>query len=1174
MFTSGRNCTMFVGFSILLTHALVLASKDLVPYRPICAVDFKAVPQEVANPESKLSKFDIKLLTCTTDAAYTGEAFVGNGVSESVGTPSASTATSPLQEPISTGDSYHVWSLFDVSSDDDDFDVVVVDYLGGAVRPYRVYLDSLSEVQFGSRVYDMFSEYVEFTIDWELCLLQFCVSLVAYALGICLLLSLYWTSRYVILGIWKCWRWCVFFWRGGRLKFAGKINLKETTTNSAAEASVVEPEMQRVITVNDVDPAGRDRKVSLLLNSREGTNWLDLPVDAPKDLSQTVLDLVHATSIGELKESRNPMKPARRWSPKDNRLPMGVIFIKDDGHGNMVPKGGFARYGNDLWTTNHIAEELAIGDNVYLAKFDKDGRITPSSMFVKVTLPLKKHAWESVTLDYACYPLESVFWDKLGIPAGEVVREAVAGLNIFVFHIELVEDTIELYRSSCHILKGGHPWKRWHDGDTARGDCGFPLLYNSGAKTWRIAGIHKEGSLSRKQVRNGFIPCEWMEALNRVYNRRVNFMLKKEGWADFYPDDYHLDDLAAEKWEVDDVKWEVPGWGGEDSVLDYDDPESDLLHFGGAMYSTKTGKYAVADRAIWKKRTKIEKTQFDDRDKLTAAEYNKQVLATHGAWADSDSEDEWEPSEFLKEGLPKNSDRKMVLDYQVWRHLCDKLEVLDKTIEKFGFELQKFGPIDNMLTDLDALRYSAFPYTKTEETLVPATLKEGFEVTKWKQPKWVEQQLKQIEAACVDRELKLMAEEDADSREHLRPPPIETLPIKEGPTVYHRTLTPDHAAGRQVGRRPQLQTEVADDVAEDVCEVLEAEVPRELYDEDLVLAGRLGEIYHQRPYIHDGDLVQEVIVSTHLSDVMGTPVISSEMSLMPWKDEWDPELPKGERDTWRLCIQRILWMYELECRGLADYGGLRHLLREAFRDPTPGEGGVCLLRDRHIEQMARFIDAIRNKDSHIMAWFNDILEFDSRMQAKESFSDKSLKLGKWLSVNPKVKLVRKENVAPRQDETVTSILREMGLKPGGKAETKKNGASIGNDSGKKVSTEKTAIPSSAPSTPGSKKTKKKGKSPKNASIKEGPKPDLKIATEQPPKREPASSPPSKKQKSSENPPPAPRPKRDPMKVSVPKQGDKTPQLEDVVVVAPGNKLVAVHTLIKEGAESVNSKARS
>lgn len=1036
--------------------------------------------------------------------------------------------------------------------------------------------------------------------------------------------------KFTIKRICDLYLWVLFFYQGGRLSRAGPLTFSATSTkpvHSEKDDSGLTP---KVVTLVEPDPiSGKERKTTLLVRQVEG----EMNFSFPENTSDKNVSAIATSIVRPIKESRNPNKPAIRWAPGRDKLPLGVIFQKDHGHGKLVPVGGFARYGDDLVTANHVAEELTKGQAIYLSKFDSDGRISPSSLLIKVELPMPKYFWASHELDYACYPISGVVWDKTGIPKGELAKEVVSGMNVCAFHIELSGDTVELYQSKCHIQDGANPWSRYHDGDTARGDCGFPVLFNSGKGKYRIVGIHKEGSLTRNPVRNGYVPCEWMQALHKYYSR-----LLKEGKKGIRPEDYpHAnekweEDADADFWEVDDKNW---NHGFEEP--DYESDE--YSRPGMARYSHRTGKYAVVSLGTLNARqAKANRAQFDDApsqpDPRGKKFFPKNLM---GAWADSDSDDEYVFDTGLKEGFD-DYERKVsytkdgkpyvnlnpvyAIPSKEWVDLyttCGDIEELEQSFSiKIAFLLAKLltivrsdenrywidQPLHQFMAKKEGLGAVVWPLYEVEQPDRPSELVFVLDKTNYSRlcetlnsiwesevtlPTPVLNHLNAIDdwmnKGCFMYKLEdklsfhkkplyttlygddgkelvpvkeggfsfvndkrrgqvnfftpphmersLMGMEDAISAKNFRPPPVEILPIKEGPKVIRKTWSPSHLQAREIGIGPKpIVAEVSDELAEKVCDTIETTMDVEKYDSLLQAFGRLGEIYQLKPKPDSFGRVQRVKIIREYEDAFGNTGRDVELSMMPWRGEYEASsFGEEAADLWRLCMQRILWQYELECRGLADYGGLRCLIRDTFRDPTPCSD-ACLLTDGDIETLAEFIKEARNRDMHLVAWFNDVFEYDERVRAKES---KKLKKPKIIMQDlvPLGKDLILAKVEP-SDTGFRGALKALGG-TASKEGPKKAGEQPPKKKAKKVESEKSSVQTALA------------------------------------EKTPDSSPKSKASKR----PLKPKPEKTPMSVKVPKQGAKVPQIEDAkdVYIADAYGTLLGHSALKEG-KAVNSKARS
>jgi len=276
-----------------------------------------------------------------------------------------------------------------------------------------------------------------------------------------------------------------------------------------------------------MDEHGTSRHMVNLKRTLEGVLFPELTEEASVDLAS-----LFPGAVSSLKESRNPEKSARPFNPRS--LPFGYLFAED---GSVL--GAFTRLGDYLITARHIISHYESGDaGKILACTFKNGVISPKTVRVDVTkvithgkVCLKSEAAE----DVAIFIVDGSLWDRLGISKCRLAKAVRNRLPIWSYHFDFVRKEDGVYvtvlRSSCEVVPGSRLATRFHDGDTARGDCGAPLLLRDD-KTWRLVGIHKEGSWDKSVIRNGYVPAiliaHFIQVWHTLHRFKVNPQISYE----------------------------------------------------------------------------------------------------------------------------------------------------------------------------------------------------------------------------------------------------------------------------------------------------------------------------------------------------------------------------------------------------------------------------------------------------------------------------------------------------------------------------------------------------------------------------------------------------------------------------------------------------------------------
>jgi len=298
------------------------------------------------------------------------------------------------------------------------------------------------------------------------------------------------------------------------------------------------------------DNTGTQKHYLPLKSTNEGRIIAEVTPETP-DWLKTVL----ACKTEDLKESRNPSRQGKRYDNGDPKIPLGYMF-----NTNGEPVGGFTRLGDYLVTNRHIVRPYEDGNNgsLRICKFDKEGVITQDSP--RVTLDAKRLMHPALrtsqgVMDVVYYAVPSNYWDKLGISKRELVDTLQTDQPAVTFHVEVDVSNPDgprwlLYSSACEIKEGYAPGTRYHNGDTAKGDCGFPVLIRGNGSNWRIAGIHKEGSITPfPDIKNGFTPAVFLQFFIDRLAHYESPRGGKEGssW-------YDGDDRDDDKWDAYEVE--------------------------------------------------------------------------------------------------------------------------------------------------------------------------------------------------------------------------------------------------------------------------------------------------------------------------------------------------------------------------------------------------------------------------------------------------------------------------------------------------------------------------------------------------------------------------------------------------------------------------------------------
>jgi hypothetical protein len=144
-------------------------------------------------------------------------------------------------------------------------------------------------------------------------------------------------------------------------------------------------------------------------------------------------------------------------------------------------------------------------------------------------------------------------WDFLGVPKLRP-RMSVLPVGSYVKVFTMDDDSnINVTRGASISVKTT-AYHGYHDGNTREGDCGFPILDSDG----RVVGTHSNGSATRKELRNAFVPVAFTVAMAANLDARRRFEVsptsgkyKKwlEGdysvnWEQRFEDEHYEDDEA------------------------------------------------------------------------------------------------------------------------------------------------------------------------------------------------------------------------------------------------------------------------------------------------------------------------------------------------------------------------------------------------------------------------------------------------------------------------------------------------------------------------------------------------------------------------------------------------------------------------------------------------------
>lgn len=350
-------------------------------------------------------------------------------------------------------------------------------------------------------------------------------------------------------------------------------------------------------------------------NEEQGQFLVEMPKGTPEWFRKLIP--VHA----DLKESRNPARKASRYYPRETKLPIGYMF---DSEG--TPIGGYTRIDKYLVTTRHNLRKYEDGQcgKIKISRFNAEGVIGPNSPGVWLEpLELQKPVCKKSqnVEDLIWYNIPSDLWDRLGVPKGSVVNEIANEMAVMTLHVEFVvnEKTggseVHLFQSACEIVPGFSVGRRYHNGDTAKGDCGFPVLKrdHNTSKTWKVVGIHKEGSMSPPpNIRNGFTSAAYLRwILSRLDDYEVDMSLKEE-YKGKDDDRYeHWMNVEIEERD-DDYDFEIDEEFGRFKTPGRRAKRKQRALAGRYLVDPVTGREAIVSKDYWTSRAGARESDFKD----------------------------------------------------------------------------------------------------------------------------------------------------------------------------------------------------------------------------------------------------------------------------------------------------------------------------------------------------------------------------------------------------------------------------------------------------------------------------------------------------------------------------------------------------------------------------------
>lgn len=444
----------------------------------------------------------------------------------------------------------------------------------------------------------------------------------------------------------------------------------------------------------------------------------------------------------DLKESHNPSRKMSRYFPGETRLPFGYMFSRDGS-----PVGAFTRQGHYLVTTRHTMRGYEDGEGgpIRICKFDQDGIIDIDSARAELSAkflanPACKKNQHAEDLIY--YEVPGRVWDKIGVPKGELAKEIGNDMPVLVPHAEFVTveglATMQLYKSACEVVEGHSHGTRYHNGDTGKGDCGFPLLVRDGGSKWKIAGIHKQGSsTAHPNIRNGFTPAVFMKFIAVTLEELFSSEGEKEsydsGWGhddeDKY-DQYEVYDKDDDYWESSEIDAEFGLWNrkGKRARRRVKNADED----GRRLMIYRIDRFTGKDQLVPDNRKKREEVAFEDiAPEVLAQRFAKMKKDLEpfrtSSWADFESLDKAMDGiidravvDPLKEG-PKQLETSPSVEWLMRRQLGErklpvdevKTTTVDSIIEAKREIQVSFGKTINIVDEDGAAWKNMFEYVQS-----------------------------------------------------------------------------------------------------------------------------------------------------------------------------------------------------------------------------------------------------------------------------------------------------------------------------------------------------------------------------------------------------------------------------------------------------------------------------